>query len=204
MNPAGCDLHRHNLFRHLIDPQVQLTPGSSPTTSVLSDVPFTRAVDSQAGGIHDNVPRSAARADAQRRHHGALPSTHSAVVRNQQIESEQLQERRNETLRRAWAEMEHRLQHQGTLDGRVGIDFRSAGTLGRVGVPPGGDGVLIEPKGSGDPWRSAPDCSLASCVLGTGTCIDSASFLMLAPSPIGDKPTRRSDLCNNAPTQSRP
>ena len=48
------------------------------------------------------------------------------------------------------------------------------------------------------PWRSAPDCSLTSCVLGTGTCIDSASFLMLAPWPIGDKRTCRSDLCNNA------
>ena len=34
--------------------------------------------------------------------------------------------------------------------------------------------------------------------LGTGTCIDSASFLMLAPWPIGDKRTCRSDLCNNA------
>ena len=47
-------------------------------------------------------------------------------------------------------------------------------------------------------YRAAPDCSLTSCVLGTGTCIDSASFLMLAPWPIGDKRTCRSDLCNNA------
>ena len=53
-------------------------------------------------------------------------------------------------------------------------------------------------KRSDAPWRSAPDCSLTSCVLGTGTCIDSALFLMLAPWPIGDKRTCRSDLCNNA------
>ena len=44
-------------------------------------------------------------------------------------------------------------------------------------------------KRSAAPWRSAPDCSLTSCALGNGTCIDLASFLMLAPWPIGDKPT---------------
>ena len=53
-------------------------------------------------------------------------------------------------------------------------------------------------KRSDAPWRSVPDCSLTSCVLGAGTCIDSASFLMLVPWPIGDKRTCRSDLCNNA------
>ena len=102
VDPARCDLHRHNLFRPLIDTQVQLTPGSAPTMSMLSDVPLSerfqidsyRAVHLQAGGVDHHVPRSAARVDVQRRHHGALPSTHSAVVRNRQIESEQLQKRR--------------------------------------------------------------------------------------------------------------
>ncbi len=42
------------------------------------------------------------------------------------------------------------------LDGRVGIDFWSAGTLGRVGVPPAGDGVLIEPKGQATPGDQRP------------------------------------------------
>ena len=43
-------------------------------------------------------------------------------------------------------------------------------------------------KRSVAPCRSAPDRSLSSCTLGNGTCIDSASFLMPAPRPIGDKP----------------
>ena len=158
--------------------------------SMLSDVPFTRTVDSQAGGIHNHVPRPTARTDGQGRRQGALSSTDSAVVWNWKIESQQLQERRNEALRRPKAKLKHRLQHQCALDGRVGIDFRSARTLVRVSVAPGGDGVLIEPKRSGYPWRSAPDCSLASCALDTGRCIHSASFLMLAPWPIGDKPPR--------------
>ena len=199
VDPARCNLHRHHLFRPLIDTQVQLTPGSAPTMSMLSDVPFTRAVHSQARRIHNHVPRPTAWANSQERRQGTLSSTESAVVWNWQIESEQLQERRNEALRRPKAKLKHRLQYQRTLNGRVGVNLRSAGALGRVGVPPGGNGVLIEPKGQTPPWRSAPDCSLTSCVLGTGTCIDSASFLMLAPWPIGDKRTCRSDLCNNAP-----
>ena len=167
---------------------------------MLSDVPFTRAVHSQARRIHNHVPRPTAWANSQERRQATLSSTESAVVWNWQIESEQLQERRNEALRRPKAKLKHRLQYQRTLNGRVGVNLRSAGALGRVGVPPGGNGVLIEPKRSDVPWRSAPDCSLTSCVLGTGTCIDSASFLMLAPWPIGDKRTCRSDLCNNAQT----
>ena len=57
VDPARCNLHRHHLFRPLIDTQVQLTPGSAPTMSMLSDVPFTRAVHSQARRIHNHVPR---------------------------------------------------------------------------------------------------------------------------------------------------
>ena len=89
-----CNLHRHNLFRPLIDTQVQLTPGSAPTMSMLSDVPFTRAVHSQARRIHNHVPRPTAWANRQERRQGTLSSTESAVVWNWQIESEQLQERR--------------------------------------------------------------------------------------------------------------
>ena len=156
MNPAGCDLHRHDFFGRLVDTQVQLTPGSVPTRSMLSNVPLSGAVHLQARGIHNHVPRPTARTDGQGRRQRTLSSTQSAVVWNWQIESQQLQERRNEALRRAKTEMEHRLQHQRTLDGRVGIDFRSAGTLGRVGVPPGGDGVLIEPKGQETPGDQRP------------------------------------------------
>ena len=94
---------------------------------MLSDVPFTRTVDSQAGGIHNHVPRPAARTDGQGRRQGTLPSTDSAVVWNGKIESQQLQERRNEARRRPKAKLKHRLQHPCALDGRVGIDFRSAG-----------------------------------------------------------------------------
>ena len=67
VDPARCNLHRHNLFRPLIDTQVQLTPGSAPTMSMLSDVPFTRAVHSQARRIHNHVPRPTAWANSQER-----------------------------------------------------------------------------------------------------------------------------------------
>ena len=127
VDPARCNLHRHNLFRPLIDTQVQLTPGSAPTMSMLSDVPFTRAVHSQARRIHNHVPRPTAWANSQERRQGTLSSTESAVVWNWQIESEQLQERRNEALRRPKAKMKHRLQYQRTLNGRVGVNLRSAG-----------------------------------------------------------------------------
>ena len=56
---ARCDLHRHNLFCRLIDTQMQLPPDSAPTMPMLSDVPLTRAVDSQARGVNNYVPRSA-------------------------------------------------------------------------------------------------------------------------------------------------
>ncbi len=111
---------------------MQLPPGSASTMSMLSDVPLTGAVHLQARGVNDHVPRSAARADAQRRHHGALPSTHSAVVRYRQIEAQQLQERRNETLCRSKAEMKHRLKNQRTLNGRVGVDLRCPSCCGAV------------------------------------------------------------------------
>ena len=105
VDPARCNLHRHNLFRPLIDTQVQLTPGSAPTMSMLSDVPFTRAVHSQDRRIHNHVPRPTAWANSQERRQGTLSSTESAVVWNWQIESEQLQERRNEALRRPKAKL---------------------------------------------------------------------------------------------------
>ena len=66
----------------LFDTQVQLPPGSAPAISMLSNVPFTRTVDSQAGGIHNHVPRPTARTDGQQRRQGTLPSTDSAVVWN--------------------------------------------------------------------------------------------------------------------------
>ena len=156
VDPARCNLHRHNLFRPLIDTQVQLTSGSAPTMSMLSDVPFTRAVHSQARRIHNHVPRPTAWANSQERRQGTLSSTESAVVWNWQIESEQLQERRNEALRRPKAKLKHRLQYQRTLNGRVGVNLRSAGALGRVGVPPSGNGVLIEPKGQTPPGDQRP------------------------------------------------
>ncbi len=156
VDPARCNLHRHNLFLPLIDTQVQLTPGSAPAMSMLSDVPFTRALHSQARRIHNHVPRPTAWANSQERRQGTLSSTESAVVWNWQIESEQLQERRNEALRRPKAKMKHRLQYQRTLNGRVGVNLWSAGALGRVGVPPGGNGVLIEPKGQTPPGDQRP------------------------------------------------
>ncbi len=52
--------------------------------------------------------------------------------------------------------MKHRLQYQRTLNGCIGIDFRSAGTLVRISVPPGGGGVLIEPKGQATPGDQRP------------------------------------------------
>ncbi len=124
--------------------------------SMLSDVPLTRAVHSQARRIHNHVPRSAGRANSQGRRQGTLSSTQSAVVWNWQIDSQQLQERRNEALRRPKAEMKHRLQYQRTLNRRVGVNLRSAGALGRVGVPPGGDGVLVEPRGQTPPGDQRP------------------------------------------------
>ena len=124
--------------------------------SMLSDVPFTRAVHSQARRIHNHVPRPTAWANSQERRQGTLSSTESAVVWNWQIESEQLQERRNEALRRPKAKLKHRLQYQRTLNGRVGVNLRSAGALGRVGVPPGGNGVLIKPKGQTPPGDQRP------------------------------------------------
>ena len=171
---------------------------------MLSDVPFTRTVDSQAGGIHNHVPRPAARTDGQGRRQGTLPSTDSAVVWNGKIESQQLQERRNEARRRPKAKLKHRLQHPCALDGRVGIDFRSAGgplcgsALRQAAM------AFSSNQRPGYPWRSAPDWSLASCILGTGRCIHSASFLMPAPLAIRGKLTRRHDLCNNAPPFSPP
>jgi hypothetical protein len=131
---------------------------------MLSDVPLTGAVDFQARGSHDDVPRSEAMTDRQQRHHRGLPSAHSAAVRNRQIESQQLQERRNKALRRPQAEMKHRVQHQCALDGRIGIDFGRSSTSLRVSVPPGVDCFLVGPKGqptSGDQrsivgWPVAP------------------------------------------------
>ena len=199
VDPARCNLHRHNLFRPLIDTQVQLTPGSVPTMSMLSDVPFTRAVHSQARRIHNHVPRPTVGANSQERRQGTLSSTESAVVWNWQIESEQLQERRNEALRRPKDKLKHRLQYQRTLKWpcRSKPSERRGPWAGRRSARR--KRRPHRTKRSDAPWRSAPDCSLTSCVLGTGTCIDSASFLMLAPWPIGDKRTCQSDLCNNAP-----
>ena len=133
VDPARCNLHRHHLFRPLIDTQVQLTPGSAPTMSMLSDVPFTRAVHSQARRIHNHVPRPTAWANSQERRQGTLSSTESAVVWNWQIESEQLQERRNEALRRpkanlklecsSWLQFDDNMRNMNWL----GSDVRRAG-----------------------------------------------------------------------------
>ena len=89
MNPARCHLHRHDFFRRLVDTQVQLAPGSSPTTPMLSYVvPLTGTVHFQACGIHDDVSRSNTWTDRQRRHYRALSSAQRAVVRDRKIESQ--------------------------------------------------------------------------------------------------------------------
>ena len=157
VDPARCNLHRHNLFRPLIDTQVQL---NARLCADHVDA-FGRAIHPSrtlSGPSHPqpHVPRPTAWANSQERRQGTLSSTESAVVWNWQIESEQLQERRNEALRRPKAKMKHRLQYQRTLNGRVGVPLRSAGALGRVGVPPGGNGVLIEPKGQTPPGDQRP------------------------------------------------
>ena len=136
--------------------------------SMLSDVPFTRTVDSQTGGIHNHVTRPTARTDGQGRRQGTLSSTDSAVVWNWKIESQQLQEQRNKALRRPKAKLKHRLQHQCALDGRV------RNRLSERRDPCAGQRCARRrrrshrTKRSGYLWRSAPDCSLASCAMQGG------------------------------------
>ncbi len=55
MNVARGNLNSHNLFRVLIDAQMQFAPGPPPAPSMLLDVPLPGSLDPKTGGINDNV-----------------------------------------------------------------------------------------------------------------------------------------------------
>jgi len=57
MNVARGNLHGHNLFRVLINPEMQFAPGPPPATSMLLDVPLPCSEDTKPGRINDNVTR---------------------------------------------------------------------------------------------------------------------------------------------------
>ena len=60
MNVARGNLHGHNLFRLLVNPEMQFAPGPPPATSMLLDMPFPWSVDPKTGHINDNVTRPTA------------------------------------------------------------------------------------------------------------------------------------------------
>ncbi len=55
MNVACRNFNGHNLFRVLIDSQMQFAPGPPLATSMLLNMPFPCSVDPKTGGINDNV-----------------------------------------------------------------------------------------------------------------------------------------------------
>ncbi len=203
MHLARCDRLRHNLFCRLIDTQMQLPPGSAPTMPMLSDMPLTRSVVSQARAVDNHLPRSAGRANSQDRRQGTLSSTESAVGR-------------------ATGRDRVRATPGAKKQSPVSLADRDE-TLTSIPVPTQSP-CRRKPSERRDPWvgrrsakrrrcphrikrsvapcRSAPDRSLSSCTLGNRTCIDSASFLMLAPWPIGDKPIPPKRLMQQRPSEA--
>src|SRR5262249_39797622 len=61
VNAAPSEVHRDNLFRGLINPQVELAPRAPAADTMLPHVPFFRAVDSQSGRINHDMPRATLR-----------------------------------------------------------------------------------------------------------------------------------------------
>ncbi len=55
MNVARGNLNGHNLFRLLVDSQMEFVPATSLIPPRLVDVPLPWSVDPKPGGINDNV-----------------------------------------------------------------------------------------------------------------------------------------------------
>ena len=55
MHVARGKLNGHNLFRLLVNSQMEFAPDTSLTTSMLADVPLPCPVNSKAGRINNNV-----------------------------------------------------------------------------------------------------------------------------------------------------
>jgi hypothetical protein len=59
VNLARSKLNRHNLFRLLIDSQMEFAPDSPPASSMLLAVPLTCSINPKTGGINHDVTRPA-------------------------------------------------------------------------------------------------------------------------------------------------
>jgi hypothetical protein len=55
MHVARGNLHGYNLFRLLVNSQMEFAPDPSVTTAMLVDMPLPCPVNSKTGGINDNV-----------------------------------------------------------------------------------------------------------------------------------------------------
>jgi hypothetical protein len=55
MYVARGNLHGHNLFRVLVDSQMEFAPNTSFSPPMLVDVPLPGSVDSKTSGINDNM-----------------------------------------------------------------------------------------------------------------------------------------------------
>ncbi len=55
MNVACGHLNSHNLFRLLVDSQMEFAPDTSLIAPMLVDVPLPCSLDPKTGGINDNV-----------------------------------------------------------------------------------------------------------------------------------------------------
>jgi hypothetical protein len=59
MYVARGNLHGHNLFRVLVDSQMEFAPAPSANPAMLVNVPLPGSVDSKASGINDNMTGTA-------------------------------------------------------------------------------------------------------------------------------------------------
>jgi hypothetical protein len=98
---AARQVDSHYFFGGLIDTQMQLSPGASPTFSpaVLADVPLISAKDLQTGGVNHYMPGLPRRMELWRQPEPGLATTYGRVSGHGEVDSHEANHRVEESLR---------------------------------------------------------------------------------------------------------
>ena len=187
---VGRQLHRFDLAGGGVHAQVQLAPGAALPGAVLLGQLFARAAQLEAGAVHQQVHGTGPGAGSRTRHcQGLGPAAERGVIRNRQIEAEQVEDRADQPFGLTQRQAEAGTQHQCHRDRQSRI-VRLAAPRGAWRRPTACDGLL------GEPDREAAAPAQGGVILGP------VGYPPLRPRDMMTAPAL--DLCGMAKGPERP
>lgn len=94
----GREIETDDLTSVGVEADMQLRPGSAPCRAVLFDLPFRSTAEPQAGAVDDQMHGFPALTGQRLHHQAGCPAAEGGIVRDRQIDFQQLQNRYQQTF----------------------------------------------------------------------------------------------------------